>query len=127
MYKNPKSFDQHFLMLGKSSKAQLPSFYHKSVSLVVASILCIGNFASAQEESSTDEPASTENEEDKDLSLSDEPAEETEKLDPSKASIRTRPDARTMTLSIPAPRGQITDRFGYPFAQNTVVLSLIHI
>ena len=44
-----------------------------------------------------------------------------EDLDANQASIRTRKDARTMTLSIPAPRGQITDRFGYPFAQNTVV------
>lgn len=44
-----------------------------------------------------------------------------EQLDANQASIRTRKDARTMTLSIPAPRGQITDRFGYPFAQNTVV------
>lgn len=37
------------------------------------------------------------------------------------ASIYTRPDARTMTLSIPGPRGQITDRNGKPFAQNKVV------
>lgn len=37
------------------------------------------------------------------------------------ASIQTRPDARTMTLSIPALRGQILDRFGNPLAQNKVV------
>ncbi|HAT18737.1 MAG TPA: hypothetical protein DCS85_01140, partial [Verrucomicrobiales bacterium] len=36
------------------------------------------------------------------------------------ASVLTRPDARTMTLSIPAPRGLITDRNGKPFAQNRV-------
>jgi len=36
-------------------------------------------------------------------------------------SLRVRPDARTMTLSIPAPRGQITDRNGEPFAQTKVV------
>ena len=36
-------------------------------------------------------------------------------------SLRVRPDARTMTLSIPAPRGQITDRNGQPFAQTKVV------
>ena len=37
------------------------------------------------------------------------------------AFIRTRKDARTMTLTIPGLRGQITDRFGEPFAQNIVV------
>ncbi|MDP7655854.1 MAG: hypothetical protein QF706_07265, partial [Roseibacillus sp.] len=36
------------------------------------------------------------------------------------ASVLTRPDARTMTLSIPAPRGLITDRNGKPLAQNKV-------
>ena len=36
-------------------------------------------------------------------------------------SLRVRPDARTMTLSIPAPRGLITDRNGKPFAQTKVV------
>ncbi|NWK54507.1 hypothetical protein HW115_02715 [Verrucomicrobiaceae bacterium N1E253] len=36
-------------------------------------------------------------------------------------SLTVRPDARTMTLSIPAPRGQITDRNGKPFAQSKVV------
>lgn len=35
--------------------------------------------------------------------------------------VRVRPDARTMTLSIPAPRGLITDRNGEPFAQTKVV------
>jgi penicillin-binding protein 2 len=37
------------------------------------------------------------------------------------ASIQTRPDARTMTLSIPSLRGQILDRYGNPLAQNKVV------
>ena len=36
-------------------------------------------------------------------------------------SLTVRRDARTMALSIPAPRGQITDRYGAPFAQNKVV------
>ena len=36
-------------------------------------------------------------------------------------SLTVRPDARTMTLSVPAPRGQITDRNGKPFAQSKVV------
>ncbi len=36
-------------------------------------------------------------------------------------SLTVRPDARTMTLSIPAPRGQITDRHGEPLAQSKVV------
>ena len=39
---------------------------------------------------------------------------------PDSASVLTRPDARTMTLSIPAPRGMITDRHGKPLAQNRV-------
>ncbi len=51
----------------------------------------------------------------------DEDDEASEYLKASQASVRTRKDARTMTLSIPAPRGQITDRFGYPFAQNTII------
>lgn len=38
-----------------------------------------------------------------------------------KANIQTRPDARTMTLAIPALRGQILDRYGEPLAQNIVV------
>lgn len=37
------------------------------------------------------------------------------------ASVTGRKDARTMTLSMPAPRGQITDRNGEPFAQTRVV------
>ncbi|MFT5881628.1 MAG: penicillin-binding protein 2 [Crocinitomicaceae bacterium] len=37
------------------------------------------------------------------------------------AAIQTRPDARTMTLSIPGLRGQILDRYGNPLAQNKVV------
>lgn len=36
------------------------------------------------------------------------------------ASILTRRDARTITLRIPAPRGQIVDREGEPLAQNEV-------
>lgn len=36
-------------------------------------------------------------------------------------SVTVRPDARTMTLAIPAPRGQITDRYGEPLAQSKVV------
>jgi penicillin-binding protein 2 len=35
-------------------------------------------------------------------------------------SILTRKDARTITLKIPAPRGQIVDRFGEPMVQNEV-------
>jgi penicillin-binding protein 2 len=35
-------------------------------------------------------------------------------------SILTRKDARTISLKIPAPRGQIVDRNGEPFAQNEV-------
>lgn len=38
----------------------------------------------------------------------------------SEGSILTRKDARTITLKIPAPRGQIVDREGEPMAQNEV-------
>lgn len=38
----------------------------------------------------------------------------------SDGAISTRKDARTITLKIPAPRGQIVDRNGAPFAQNRV-------
>ena len=37
------------------------------------------------------------------------------------SQLLTQPDARTFTFSIPAPRGQILDRNGYPFAQTKVV------
>lgn len=35
-----------------------------------------------------------------------------------KASWQTQREARALTLSVPAPRGQIVDRHGIPFAQN---------
>jgi len=38
----------------------------------------------------------------------------------SDGAINTRPNARTITLRIPAPRGQIVDREGEPMAQNIV-------
>lgn len=37
------------------------------------------------------------------------------------SSFVTQIDARTFTLSVPAPRGQILDRNGFPLAQNRVV------
>lgn len=37
------------------------------------------------------------------------------------ASMQTNTEARTFTLTVPAPRGQIVDRNGYPLAQNRVV------
>lgn len=40
------------------------------------------------------------------------------------ASWRTQSNARILTLSIPAPRGQIVDRNGIPLAQNRVVYYL---
>lgn len=41
------------------------------------------------------------------------------------ASIRSRRDARTIQLLIPAPRGPILDREGFPFAQNRVAYQLV--
>ncbi len=53
----------------------------------------------------------------------DEPKADVSKLPPPpkedlKASWQTQKEARAMTLSVPAPRGQIVDRNGIPFAQN---------
>lgn len=45
---------------------------------------------------------------------------ETDERGAENAAVLTRPDARTMTLSIPAPRGLITDRHGKPMAENRV-------
>ena len=81
---------------------------------MMAPMLCLGtitNVSAQEDELKTDESQSSE-ESATEEELIGEVTNETEKLDPNKASIRTRPDARTMTLSIPAPRGQITDRFG---------------
>jgi penicillin-binding protein 2 len=39
-------------------------------------------------------------------------------------AITNRKDARTITLKIPAPRGQIVDRTGAPFAQNRVAYQI---
>lgn len=36
------------------------------------------------------------------------------------SSLLTRTEARTFTFSIPAPRGQLLDRNGYPLAQSKV-------
>lgn len=46
------------------------------------------------------------------------PEEKPEKVG---SSVLTRTEARTFTFSVPAPRGQILDRNGYPLAQNKVV------
>ncbi len=52
----------------------------------------------------------------------DEPKAETKPAEPVKqdlkASWQTQKEARALTLSVPAPRGQIVDRHGIPFAQN---------
>ncbi|OCA02230.1 beta-lactamase/transpeptidase-like [Akkermansia glycaniphila] len=49
------------------------------------------------------------------------PAIGTDPFDPSRVTYAsTRKDARTISLLIPAPRGQITDRFGNPLAQSEV-------
>jgi penicillin-binding protein 2 len=45
-------------------------------------------------------------------------------LSATEASIFTQKNARTMTLSIPAPRGLILDRNGYPLAQTKVAYRL---
>ncbi|HEY1052550.1 MAG TPA: hypothetical protein VGE39_22425, partial [Prosthecobacter sp.] len=55
--------------------------------------------------------------------VEDTPKEETKPAAPPpkedlKASWNTQREARALTLSVPAPRGQIVDRHGIPFAQN---------
>ena len=56
------------------------------------------------------------------------PEETTEEVEevfkPNEASLFTQREARTMTLSIPAPRGLILDRDGKPLAQSKVVYYL---
>jgi penicillin-binding protein 2 len=42
-----------------------------------------------------------------------------------KPTWETQKQARTFQLGIPAPRGQITDRNGYPFAQNRLSYNLV--
>ncbi len=42
----------------------------------------------------------------------------------SDGAIMTRKDARTITMKIPAPRGQIVDRLGEPLAQNVVAYQI---
>ncbi|MBK1884020.1 hypothetical protein JIN85_16490 [Luteolibacter pohnpeiensis] len=65
----------------------------------------------------------------KDLAVADTPSSPTHLVTPepmvpgrsvNDGSIFTRRDARTITLKIPAPRGQIVDREGEPLAQNRV-------
>ena len=46
---------------------------------------------------------------------------EPERVVPLEAAMRTQKQARTITLRIPAPRGQIVDRDGEPLAQTRVV------
>lgn len=48
----------------------------------------------------------------------------TEAKGANEGAIFTRKDARTITLKIPAPRGQIVDRNGLPFAQNEVAFQV---
>ena len=48
------------------------------------------------------------------------PVEPTVTRNAADGAISTRKDARAITLKIPAPRGQIVDREGAPFAQNRV-------
>ena len=52
--------------------------------------------------------------------VKEEALETTEEGGGGEASVLTRPDARTMTLSIPGLRGLITDRNGRPLAENRV-------
>ncbi len=52
--------------------------------------------------------------------ISEKKVEEEKKNESLEASLLTQKEARALTLSIPAPRGQIVDRNGIPFAQNRV-------
>ncbi len=122
MYKNPKFSYQHSL-LEIPLRTLLTNMHHKTIAMLVAPMLCLSTLGYAQEADADADAGAAASEDVKEAVKGEEIEEpaKPEKLDPSEASIRTRPDARTMTLSIPAPRGQITDRFGYSYAQNTVV------
>ncbi len=69
--------------------------------IVILFFLCFVSFGQAQDSLLTEAPKSA-----------------------SDASISTRRNARTLTLTIPAPRGQITDRYGKSLAQTRVVYHL---
>ncbi|MGJ8655389.1 MAG: penicillin-binding transpeptidase domain-containing protein [Akkermansiaceae bacterium] len=116
----------------KRSATFFPSVHSKSAALLAMPILCAGVLTMAQTITpsqdltpvattvnvETDSEATIETKID---AAANAEISDGDMLDANQASNRTRKDARTMTLSIPAPRGQITDRFGYPFAQNNVV------
>ena len=55
--------------------------------------------------------------EDVDTAMAEEEEKEPEKKAPLDATWRTQTQARTLTLSIPAPRGQIVDRNGEPLGK----------
>ncbi len=100
---------------GKKPQRHFPHLDTKGASLLAMAALCVGVPVLAQSpEVSASVPANVPAE-------NKQESNDGEELDANQASIRTRKDARTMSLAIPAPRGQITDRFGYSFAQNAVV------
>ena len=90
--------------------------------------LLIGQWGVAQD--ATEEPArlilKAEAVEDVEADLAKEKAEMEEKkeVSPLDATWKTQTQARVLTLSIPAPRGQIVDRNGVPLAQTRVAHAL---
>ena len=104
----------HYLSLPKA----LPAISLALITLGFAQTTTVKNDPGAKDKKS---PEKVEKQNTEELAAEDETAEEEIFLDHDEASIRTRKDARTMTLSIPAPRGQIVDRFGYPYSQTKVI------
>ncbi|MGJ8645222.1 MAG: penicillin-binding transpeptidase domain-containing protein [Luteolibacter sp.] len=84
---------------------------HRTIVYLTGVLVCAG-YSPAQELASTEAPVA-------DYLLSPEGGD-SESKSANDGSIFTRKDARTITLKIPAPRGQIVDRKGQPIAQSEV-------
>ena len=91
----------------------LASGVHRTTGYLIATLLLPGTAWAQKLEAVSVEPVRS--------NVPGLPAEDTDRpRSASEGSILTRKDARTITLKIPAPRGQIVDRFGEPLAQNEV-------
>lgn len=84
----------------------------RSSGILIVALLCSGALQAQTPAGTRPEPVNT--------VTSNEPAPVDAMPSASDGSILTRKDARTITLKIPAPRGQIVDREGEPIAQNEV-------
>ncbi len=123
MHRQPQQSSEPQKNMKNPPSTFFPSIQSKSVAFLVVPMMCVSVLAMAQSVTTiqAETVANVPNEATAPEAENDAEINEVEQLNANQASNRTRKDARTMTLSIPAPRGQITDRFGYPYAQNTIV------